>query len=252
VDVREALEIVREQMDDDAVQADGTTAANLWTDSQIIRFLAEAQQEAAQRARLLFDDQTTAIVDIPIVASQAEYTLHHSIFDVRRVAYSDFDQAIHFTTADRLDGGVLTDDYGIRRVGRWRTRTEQRGRAYLLTHTPRGGIKLRLYPIPLQTTWIDSAGTTQPLTLKLSVYRRPVWPLRSVADRIEIHPDHHMRLLDWVFYRLYSKRDSDTYRPDKALNYQANFVDSFGIREDADVQRQQFESREPIVAGWGF
>jgi hypothetical protein len=113
-------------------------------------------------------------------------------------------------------------------------------------------IKLNTYPIPKQTTYTDDEGTEHPLLFQLSVYRYPIWPLQRLSDRFEIAAKHHERLLDWVLFRCYSKRDSDTYRPEKAQASEAAFMDSFGIRENADRQRRAFEMRPAPTRGWGM
>lgn len=251
MDVREALIVARARLDNDAVQYDGSPASRLWKDPELIAFLREAQREAAYRAKLIYDESST-FTTIPIVAAQNAYPLHWSIFEVRRVAYNDNQVPLCLTTIERLDNGTFTDDYGWRRLGRWRTRTESRAREFYLTYTPRQQIQLTTFPIPQQTTYVDDGGTDQPLSLKLGVYRHPIWPVQRESDRLEIADRWHERLIDWVLYRCYSKRDSDTYSPEKAQDNLSSFAASFGPRDTADQDRRKFENAPAQTRGWGM
>ena len=57
----------------------------------------------------------------------------------------------------------------------------------------------------------------------------------------------HERLMDWVLHRAYLKQDADTFDPNKAATSLALFVQAFGERPDANVQRKQRDRQPPIV-----
>jgi hypothetical protein len=252
VELREAVAAVRERLDDDAVQADGTPGPNAWSDPELIGFFREAQREACERARLIYDDTTPSITQLAVVAAQKVYLLHWSIFDVHRASYNDAGESLTPTTEEALDRCAWADDYGLRRIGRWRNRTESKARQFYLTYTPQQKIKLTTYPIPQQITYFDQSGVEHPLLLQLAVYRYPTWPLMRINDRFEIAAKHHERLIDWVLFRAYMKRDTDFYSPAKAMDAQSEFTRSFGPRNTADQLRREFQREPAQVRGHGI
>lgn len=85
-------------------------------------------------------------------------------------------------------------------------------------------------------------------TLVLSVYRLPLAPMVSDNDTPEINSKHHYRLLDWVLYRAYSKKDSDAEDIARAQKHEMEFIKSFGQRQDNNVLRKQKSNRPKTVA----
>lgn len=91
---------------------------------------------------------------------------------------------------------------------------------------------------------------TEAADIHLSVYRRPLAPmLLADADTIspEIQGSLHVKLIAWMEYRAYSRRDADAHAPDLADKKEAEFTASFGIRPDANVRRQQRARRSNAV-----
>lgn len=74
--------------------------------------------------------------------------------------------------------------------------------------------------------------------LLMTVIRLPLNDMADDEDEPEIRSHHHVRLLDWVLYRAYMVQDADTFNPVKAQEYQSLFEQSFGRRQDANVQRK--------------
>ena len=86
-------------------------------------------------------------------------------------------------------------------------------------------------------------------TLALTVYRGALKPLSADIDtgKPEIPERFHERLMDWVLHRAYLKQDAETFDPAKAAQSLALFIQSFGERPDANVQRKRRDKRPPLV-----
>jgi len=85
-------------------------------------------------------------------------------------------------------------------------------------------------------------------TLNLTVVRMPLADMTLPADTPEIQAHHHRRLVDWVLYRVYSKKDSQTFDENLALKHLAAFEQSFGRRPDAGVQRKWRDKHPRVVS----
>lgn len=92
--------------------------------------------------------------------------------------------------------------------------------------------------------------------IHLSVYRYPLAPMveadttldpNAVQPSPEIIERHHFRLLDWVERCAYLKKDSECFDQKEADLADKRFIDSFGIRPDANVRRQQRARRSNQV-----
>ena len=195
----------------------------LWSDEEVALFADDAVNEACIRARLIEDKTTPAVCSIPLVIATSSYLLHPSIFAIKRITCRS--TVLNETSVEELD---LRDAY-------WETRISSPPREYIYGQ----GTTLRVFPMPAA---IDP--------LALTVYRIPLLPLTAddtnAAPEIPAH--QHMRLLDWICYRAYSKEDTETFNADKAARYEAKFIESFGIRSDANVLRKQRDKRPPRVA----
>src|SRR5690606_5476527 len=99
--------IVRERLRDT-----GATRPR-WSDETINRFIAEAERQAAIRARLLFDDGASSSTLINVVAGIATYLLPRMFFEVTAVRRDE--------DASPLD--IVREEQMYRSDSRWRTRT---------------------------------------------------------------------------------------------------------------------------------
>jgi hypothetical protein len=102
--------------------------------------------------------------------------------------------------------------------------------------------------------------------IHLSIYRRPLVPMSiamydtdddgmlvdpTVLDndiqQPEIALQHHVKLITWMEYLCYSRRDSDAQDDKKAQEKSDLFDSYFGIRPDANVRRMQRARRSNAV-----
>lgn len=263
MELRDAVRLVRvNRLDDNAVQADGTQGTNQWSHDEIVDALREAQDEAAIRADLLRDEFTASICQIPVVANQELYPLHYSVYRVDQdcVTYSDTGRAMRLTDEQalregRVDHAGYYDAYGWRPAcfgGQWEKQTAARARHYFIKADARGKLYLRPFPICNEATYVDRDGNTQPLVMRLAVYRRPIWPLRAPTDRFEIDEKYHRRLIDFALGRLYEKNDSDASNQQLSDKYYTKFDKSFGDRDSARTDISRRDRERETVRPWGI
>ena len=197
-----------------------------WSSEIIVRYLNEAVQEACERAKLIEDRSTPAVCSITLQAGVSTYNLHPSVFEIKRLSFRG--RPLDETSTEALD----CDSPG------WENRSGQ-PRVFVFEQASGGQPpKLRLVPMPTATD-----------TIALTVYRGALKPLSADIDtgKPEIPERFHERLMDWVLHRAYLKQDADTFDPNKAAVSLGLFVQSFGARPDANVQRKQRDRRPPLV-----
>lgn len=197
-----------------------------WSSENIVRYLNEAVQEACERAKLIEDRSTAAVCSIPLQAGESTYALHPSVFEIKRLTFRG--RPLDETSVEELDA----DSPG------WETRSGQ-PRLYIFEQA--SGIRpaqVRLVPTP-----------TAADTIALTVCRGALKPLSADNDagRPELPERFHLRLMDWMLHRAYLKQDADAFDPNKAAESLGLFVQAFGERPDANVQRKQRDRRPPVV-----
>lgn len=196
-------------------------------DEEAMRFASEAEREAAIRSKLLFDTSTPEVVEYTLAPGQAEVPLSPLVYII-----DDASVAVGSGRSCNLD---LTGLDQIRTHSNWLTAT---GRPRLLAHLERN--IARLYPAPAQGG-----------TLRLAVYRLPLFPLQTPYDEPEIGEEHHDGLIDWMLYRTWSAKDSEQEDPARADKALADFTARFGERPTASVMRRHRERRR-VTTRMGF
>lgn len=195
-----------------------------WSDPEIIGYLNEAVQEACERAKLIEDRSTAAVCSISLLAGESTYDLHPSVFEIKRLTFRG--RPLGETSVEALD----CESPG------WESRV---GTPRCFVFEQASGVspaRVRLVPAP-------SAAES----IALTVYRGALAPLSIGIDEPEIAARFHERLLDWMFHRAYLKQDADAFDPNKAATSLGLFVQAFGERPDANVQRKQRDRSPPIV-----
>lgn len=193
-----------------------------WSGEEVVSYLNEAVQEACERAKLI-EDRSMALTLVP---GQDTYSLHASVFEIKRLALRG--RPLDETSVEELDADMPG----------WEGRT---GTPRYFIFEPSSGAQaamVRLVPTP---TAADAVA--------LTVYRGALKALSEDRDqeRPEIPERFHARLMDWLMHRAYLKQDADTFDPNKAATSLGLFVQTFGERPDANVQRKQRDKRPPLV-----
>ena len=196
------------------IDADDMQSPPLWESEWIAAWLTEAQDEAAIRGRLLMDDYTTALTQIPVTAGVSSYALHPKLYEIAVMDFIPevgYVQPVYLTSREKLD----RDRNG------WRNEPAGVPCSAIQTDT-----RLRLVPVPSVNG-----------TLRLEAYRLPLKALVNDNDKPEIHEAHHRHLVHWALYRAFSKPDADGRDPGRAAAAEAAFTAYFGRLPDADLRR---------------
>lgn len=208
----------------------------LWSDEEVIEYLNEGEDRAAIGARLLYDRETEAAAQVPLLVGVRDYRLHPAVFDVDTAALLRPDQTRR-CPLDRADPDALH---------RYVERTQPTGwpREFAAIGDPRDGLGMSLR--------LDRAPTEAGGVLHLAVFRRPLTPLTvpvegQPAAEPEIDARHHAALLDYALYRCYLTRDMEGDAGGRAERHKARFEEHFGLTPDAGVQRKQARHRARTV-----
>ena len=196
------------------VDSDDMQSPPLWESEWIAAWLTEAQDEAAIRGRLLMDDYTPALTQIPVTAGVSSYALHPKLYEIAVIDFVPevgYVQPVYLTSREKLD----RDRNG------WRNEPAGVPCSAIQTDT-----RLRLVPVPSVNG-----------TLRLEAYRLPLKALVNDNDKPEIHEAHHRHLVHWALHRAFSKPDSEAIDKDRAALAEAAFTDYFGPRPDSDLRR---------------
>jgi len=221
----------RVDSDDQARSVGGGQGDVLWPDTDVARWFGEAEEEAALRKRLLFDDYTLAIVQIAVLEGQSSYPLDPRMFEVSKARLlnattGEFVEDLYITTRAALD----------QRCPRWRDECRQPG-----------------FFIQDDTRIVLPGIVDRTYTLRLEGYRTPLTPITEDSDGStvpEIGQIHHRFLVHWVLHRGYSKPDSEVFNPQKAAVALAAFEQYFGLRPDADLRKDQQANQVHHNTAW--
>lgn len=227
MELAELINLYRTDADD---EVDGPY---LSTDPEVTAWFNEAQEEAAIRARLLFDSSTTAVCDIAVstgavTAGTRVYALHESVFEITR--------AVFIPTGSTTEYDLYLTD----RVEQDRAHPGWRS----LVDIPRQLIvddtKIELGCKPS----VDGI-------IRIECFRTPLVKIEDSAnDSPEIHRVHHRFLVHWVLHRAYSRPDSEIFDPGRAALEEERFTQQFGIRPDANNRRDVQANRQHHNRAW--
>lgn len=190
---------VREEILDD------TVAPYLWSDALLTRYANEAVTEACKRTPLI-----NRIGFITVTAGTAAYTLDPSAKQVLLAKLVSTQSPLTQTTTSELDAYVGPD---------WR---DQQGTP---SHFIKQAHTITLFPKPSAS---DS--------LYLSTTNIPDDDFDLDED---IDANYHPGLLYYIAYRAYQKRDADTYSPELAASYLAQFDKYFGQAKSVRLMAYQ-------------
>lgn len=204
-------------------RADDLAEPPLVSDEQVFAMLSEGEREACMREVALFDCDTAETCSYAVAADAASVTLDARVLRVDHAAFTP-------TGATQSCRVELTGIDAIREARETRGGTVVASRPSLAAHSAKR--TLTLHPAP-------SAGGT----LRLDVYRLPLYDIEDGSDEPEIPDEHHLGLVDWVLYRVYSTKDGELEDPPRAAQALADFTARFGQRRNADAQRRHRERR---------
>lgn len=201
----------------------------LWEDAFALDMLNEAEREAADRARLIYDDG----YEIAVTAGTARYEIDPKIIDIERAALAadgDGRPPLKLKLFDRLELD-------------WRTPPRSKHEAGLPWGRPFG-----LVCDGTQTVEI-APGPKRDGRLLLGAFRLPLADFGEDASP-EIPAIHHIALVDWALYRAFSIPDADEANEQLAAYYSDRFDKYFGRRIDARKRRMQRANKPHVNKLW--
>lgn len=200
----------------------------LWEDAFVLDSLNEGEREAADRARLIYDDTLWVEVE----AGTARYAVHPKIIDIERAMLTvrDGRERWKLKLFDRLELD-------------WRRPRRSRHEAGLPWDRPFGLVhdgkrEVEIVPAP------EKDGR-----LLLGAYRLPLVDF-GMDTSPEIQTVHHMALVDWALFRAFSIPDADEANEQLAAFYHGRFEQYFGRRIDARKRRMQRANKPHINKLW--
>lgn len=191
-------------------------------DEMLTAWLNDAVNEACIRGRLLHESQLPEVCQIDVVAGQAHYPLHESVYELSRIWFYPVDgvaQSLCLVSAEHLDQYYRGQDWTmIQGQPRYAIQSDHAIRLVPCPHTD-GQVKLEGYRIPIESMLYDD-------------------------DVPELHKIHHIYLVQWALHKAFSVPDNEFYDPNRAMLAEKNFTDYFGLRPDSDLRRI---TREDVV-----
>lgn len=208
---------------------DDQEAPYFWSDEDIVRYLNDAVNEAAERALLIEDSTTAECCEITLVPGTGAYPLHASVIAVKRATFNG--RKLDFTSIEAEDENGAS----------WEAQTGPQPRKYIVNGN---ASEIRILPEP-----------TAIGTVRLTVFRTPLEPLSADNDAgvPELKVIYHERLKHWIYRCAYLKPDAETHDPNAAARHESEFVAAFGERPTAKVRRSRNDRRPHIVrmnSGW--
>jgi len=189
----------------------------LVSDVTFLSYLNEAQEEACDRANLLFD-KTSAFCTLSIVDGTSVYALNNGIYSITYSSLTDTSSVVYkLSHKDNVEMDRTQSD--------WRTLTGRPENILFYDNS------IELSPVPDDT-----------FTLKLECYRYPLAALALDADVPEIGRKHHRHLINWCLYRTYSMPDNEFHNVQNAEFFKKLFTDIFGEQPRANTRRKQYQN----------
>lgn len=185
------------------------------SDDDVTQWLADAEEEAAIRARLLIEDLNPLYCEIAVSAGAASAPLHPRVYEI---AHQTFTPA-GTTGACEL---VLISRERLDQVRpEWRNLPADDPRWLIQSETA-----VRLVPTPSRDG-----------LLRIEAYRLPLKRLALPTQKPEIHEANHVHLVNWALFKGYSIPDPEFNDQGRARTALDAFEQHFGLRPDANLRR---------------
>ena len=206
--VEELVEYLRVNLLDDVadfgidwkdIENDEVTSYQLlWTNEQLVSYIAEAQNQVCRRVYPIKDSIT-----ISLTADTSEYTLDNKVLKIHHAILSSNGRLLQVAEMKDVENiqnwesltGVPTHYLKDYKTGYFRP---------YVTPSANDSVKLYVYRLPTQTlSWTDS------------------------CDTLEIKQYHQIPMLHYAAYLAYMKQDVDTFDENKAIKYLSLFNNEF-------------------------
>lgn len=175
-------------------------APYLWSELELIQYLNNSINDAAEKARLFLDSVIPAVCRIAVFAADPDpdYPLDNRILQILSAKLSNQSRALDRKTKADLD--LWNPD--------WRNTAPGDPRCFLTDYTEGN---LTLHP-----------KSSADATLSMTVYRLPLlqFTTENLDTEPEIHLRHHYCLVDGILAQAYNKDDSEALDPEKAARHE--------------------------------
>lgn len=202
---------------------DDSSDPPLWSSAEFLRWLNEAEVQACRRARLLVDSQNKTapnnVCRITLATGTAFYAVDSRVIYIRKASLVGRSlplEPVDYRDMDQCSPGWESHSGTI---------------ASYVRGLDTG--KFRPYRIP--------AAANNGNFIDFVVVRQPLAEMAGPGDSPEINARYHRALLDWVCYRAYSKKDTETEDEGRALKHLATFEAEFGTREKASALEEEWQ-----------
>ena len=229
------IDIMREDYLDDTFDGIATAtpaeiAENaLWTDTQLLRYLTEAQEEVCWRAKAFASDSMT----ITLVDGQQQYTVDDKIVQLRRLLFNN--KPMTHKSRETMD--TVAPE--------WKTNPG--------TGLSDNDIYFFIRGRTLTLSRVPTAADVATGDLELEVYRLPANDVTAGAQ-LEIPTNMHKNTIWYALHLAYLKHDADTYDPKRSDGYLFKFEKAFGPKVDHRVIIHQLEHprRGGHLSAWSY
>lgn len=195
------------------------------SDKLLALYATEGQEEACRRGDLL-RDSSSSMCTLAIAPDAETAALDPRIVRILRARIDGQDVSV-------VSGEVMDGIFPA-----WQDDTNRSRPTHLVQGMTSGA--LHLWPRPKDVG-----------TIRLTVQRLPLKPLRFDNDKPEIRPELHHGIVDWMLYRAYSIQDSDLQDATKAAQALGRFEAEFGRktsgRNEAWMRNGQGSNPGPIA-----
>lgn len=202
---------------------DSIDSSPLWTDTELLEYLVDAENEVCWRAYAIEDRTTASVVTINITSGTQEYPLNAKV--------------IFAQTCKLTSNGQWLDKKSENEIRRDNS-------SYLTTSgTPtmfweREGY-IGFYPKPNASD-----------TASLIVYRLPLTALSASNTTPSVNSKYYEAMKKWAKYRAYMKEDTQTKDSNQSTIFFKLFVMEVGERPNLNIERivkQQPESMQITI-----
>jgi len=214
----QALAIFRLDMND-------TEPTYLWEDSELYRYLDDAQKNFCRWTDGINDASTTDVCAVPIAVDADWLDLHPSILKVRGATLRSTGAKVDLISYEDMA------TYGFRFDG---TKGPVRRLVVGLEED-----RVRCHPIASVAD-----------TLDMVVFRLPLQTVSedTATDELEIPDRHHLALQLWMKSMAYSKQDSETLDRNKAVEFENKFR---AYCAAAKLEQQNKKRHKPRTVAYG-
>lgn len=208
--------------DDPEMPGSGDDSDSLWSDAELTRYFAEAQNILCRKNDVLFD----LSFDITTEAGTGLYALNQSITKVRRGVISG-SRTLEALNMSELKRKFSVNDMGWD-LGNWED--AEGDPQYIVTDYATGYVLLVPKPVQIEV-------------IKLHAYRLP-----TNSAVMEVPDRWRMDLLLYAKYKAYDKNDSDTHNEKKALKYKGLWEQKL-VELDHEEKRRNKSARVVAYGG---